>query len=158
MRGTQSVTNRRKQVTVALNRLSSINFAGVRMKLADSQEGKGWDEAMLNWAEEEYRRFLALTYAYPDLTIVPDKTVDEFWHQHILDTRAYAKDSKAVFGYFLHHFPYLGTRGPADKEKLVQSYSETKALYEMHFEDDKKKSSTEGSRCGGGSCSSCSRA
>jgi hypothetical protein len=157
MRGTQSVKDRRKQVEVALNRLSSINFAGIRMKLGDSKEGKGWDETMLNSVEQEYRRFLALTYAYPDLIIVPDNTVDEFWHQHILDTRAYAKDTEAVFGYFLHHFPYLGTRGPADEEKLVQCYSETKTLYKMHFKINNKHSNAEGSRCGGGSCSRCAR-
>jgi Uncharacterized conserved protein len=155
MSSTQLITDRQKEVEVALNRLSSIDFAGVRMKLGDPTEGQGWDEAMLSWAEQEYRRFLALTFAYPDLTIVPDKAVDVFWHQHIVDTRAYAKDTEAVFGFFLHHFPYLGTRGPADKEKLTQCYSETRALYEMHFPTNDKESSMEASSCGGGRCSSC---
>ena len=152
----QSAIDRREQVEVALNRLSSVDFGGVRMKLGDPNEGQGWDETMLNWVEQEYRRFLALTYAYPDLTIVPDTTVDKFWHQHILDTRAYANDTEAVFGHFLHHFPYLGTRGPDDKERLVQCYSETQALYEMHFKTE-KESNSEASSCASGRCSSCAR-
>jgi hypothetical protein len=139
----------------ALARLSSISFADVRMKLADPKEGKGWDETILDWAEQEYRRFLALNYAYPDRTIVPDETVDEFWHQHILDTRAYAHDTVAVFGYFLHHFPYLGTRGPEDEEKLVQCFSDTRDLHEAHFGRSKTNESSAFSR--GSSCGKCSR-
>ncbi len=142
----------------ALARLSSISFAGVRMKLADPKEGKGWDETMLDWAEQEYRRFLALNYAYPDRAIVPDEAVDEFWHQHILDTRAYANDTMAVFGYFLHHFPYLGMRGPEDEEKLVQCFSDTRDLYEVHFaqgEANENSAFSKGTHCG--RCSRCSR-
>ena len=34
--------------------------------------------------------------------------MDAFWHQHILDTVAYQRDTVQIFGYFLHHFPYFG--------------------------------------------------
>ena len=37
---------------------------------------------------------------------VPTIDIDLFWHQHILDTRAYAKDCQKVFGQFLHHFQF----------------------------------------------------
>jgi hypothetical protein len=152
------ITDRQELVNSALDRLSLINLAGVRMKLADPKEGKGWDDAMLDWAEQEYRRFLALNYAYPDRTIVPDKAVDQFWHYHILDTRAYASDTTAVFGYFLHHFPYLGMRGPEDEEKLVQCYSETRVLYESYFGLNKTDESIAYSYCSSGKCSTCSSA
>lgn len=156
------IANHQELIDDALDRLSTISFAGVRMKLADPEEGKGWDEIMLDWAEQEYRRFLALNYAYPDRTIVPDKAVDAFWHQHILDTRAYATDSTTVFGYFLHHFPYLGTRGPADEARLARCYSDTRELYEFHFgrsETNESSAFAESSACSdsddGGTCSSC---
>jgi hypothetical protein len=126
------------------------------MKLADPEDGKGWDERILDQAELDYRRFLALNFAYPDRTIVPDKTVDEFWHQHILDTRAYANDTVTVFGYFLHHFPYLGTRGPEDNDNLMRCFSETKELYKFHFGTDKSDNNRE-SKCDSSGCSKCSR-
>jgi hypothetical protein len=46
------------------------------------------------------------------------KIVDEIWHQHILDTHAYHRDCDAIFGSYLHHFPYFGMRGDADAQAL----------------------------------------
>jgi len=155
MSGNENEVARQERIDQALHRLSAISFAGVRMKLADPKEGKNWDEVMLDWAEREYRRFLALNFAYPERTIVPDKAVDEFWHQHILDTRAYANDTIAVFGHFLHHFPYFGMRGPADEENLVSCYADTRNLYEVHFGHSTNEE-TNPVTCGGGHCSSCS--
>jgi hypothetical protein len=125
--------DRQQRINRALEQISHISFEGVRLKLGDAAEGKGWDKNQLHDVEKEYRRFLALLFAYPERTIVPDKKVDQFWHQHILDTRAYANDTTAVFGQFLHHFPYLGMRGPADEERLKESFQETRRLYQLHF-------------------------
>lgn len=149
------IVHRQEVVDDALHRISKINLANVRLKLRYTGSGKDWDDATLDQTELEYRQFLALNFAYPDLTIVPDEAVDQFWHQHILDSRAYANDTTSVFGYFLHHFPYLGIRGPADAEKLAECYSETRNLYEVHFQTQEKERSTTGSSCGSGKCSSC---
>lgn len=147
----QTEVDRQELIDRALEQISKVNLAGVRMKLGDPKEGKGWSNTLLDCVEQEYRRFLALVFAYPDYTIVPDKMIDQFWHQHILDTRAYANDTATVFGRFLHHFPYLGTRGPADELRLKQCFWETKKLYELHF-------GKSGSRDTYSSCSdSCSR-
>src|SRR4051794_7619512 len=81
MVGIHLIANHQELVDHALSRISMIDLSAVRMKLADPDEGKGWDDEMLDSVEREYRRFLALNYAYPDRTIVPDKAVDEFWHQ-----------------------------------------------------------------------------
>jgi hypothetical protein len=40
---------------------------------------------------------LTLIKLYPTKGIVPRKTMDEFWHQHILDTQAYREDCQAIF-------------------------------------------------------------
>ena len=48
---------------------------------------------------------------YPTKRIVPTLTIDEFWHAHILDTRAYMADCKALFGKYMHHYPYSGLKG-----------------------------------------------
>ena len=156
MASVKSDGSRHAKIIEALGRLSPVDLAGVRMKLADPDEGEGWDEETVATAELEYRRFLALVYAYPDRTIVPDKVADIFWHCHILDTRAYADDTNMVFGSFLHHFPYLGMNGKEDSEKLAACFDETVNLYESHF-GKKSTLRTDGSRCSTASCSRCSR-
>jgi hypothetical protein len=76
-----------------LGRLDAVlDLGNVRLKLADQEEWKGYDEARLDLMESEYRKFLALHLAFPGDDIVPCKLVDEIWHQHILDTAAYRAD------------------------------------------------------------------
>jgi hypothetical protein len=102
-------------------------------KLQDPEEGQGWTDEYCQRVDLEYRRFLALTREYPDAAIVPSKIIDTFWHAHILDTQAYAPDCQRFFGFFLHHFPYFGMRGPEDAQALGDAYDQTLELYELHF-------------------------
>lgn len=106
-----------------------LDLTNVRRKLADSDEGKGYAAHELDAMEREYRKFLALRIAHPDLDIVPCKLADEMWHQHILDTAAYRADCDALFGEFLDHYPYFGMNGPLDAQALRDAYAETVSLY-----------------------------
>jgi hypothetical protein len=120
----------------ALDRLSRVlDLSNVRMKLADPEEGHGLAERELDLREQEYRKFLALHMAFPGMDVVPCKIVDEIWHQHILDTHAYQQDCDAIFGHFLHHFPYFGMRGEDDAQALNDAYVETIARYRDAFGD-----------------------
>ena len=110
-----------------------VDLTDIRRKLADPEEGKGLMAEQLDVMEAEYRRFLALHLAYPGADIVPCKLVDEIWHQHILDTRAYARDCDALFGEFLHHFPYFGMNGPDDALALHDAYAWTIECYRDAF-------------------------
>jgi hypothetical protein len=112
---------------------TDLDLSMIRMKLMDTEEGKGWSERHACRVETEYRRYLGLCRRYPSQAIVPSKEVDTVWHYHILDTQAYAADCERVFGYFLHHFPYFGMRGPDDATALLNAYNETLELYEFHF-------------------------
>lgn len=76
-----------------------------------------------------------MTQKYPDDIIVPTKEIDEVWHFHILDTLKYGKDCEDIFGKFLHHFPYLGSRGSDDAELLFKSFEKTRRLYDSEFSD-----------------------
>jgi hypothetical protein len=62
--------------------------------------------------------------------------VDNFWHYHILDTKKYAVDCHNVFGYFLHHFPYVGMRGEEDEQALHRMGDRMRTLYEETFGQD----------------------
>jgi len=111
----------------------SIDLSMVRLKLMDHEEGAGWTFEHCVEVETEYRRYLVLSRLYDAKAIVPSREVDTFWHYHILDTQAYAVDCERFFGYFLHHFPYFGMRGPEDLQALGDAYDETLRLYEIHF-------------------------
>lgn len=110
-----------------------LDLSGVRFKLSNPEEGEAWTAEVLDLAESEYRKFLALCMAYPDEAIVPCRLVDQFWHQHILDTRAYREDCQRLFGFFYDHFPYFGLNGPEDAANLESAYAVTLNLYEMSF-------------------------
>lgn len=56
--------------------------------------------------------------------------VDEFWHMHILDTRKYIEDCNAIFGTYLHHYPYLGIDG---KSTLADSAEAFEDMQKSHF-------------------------
>lgn len=116
-----------------LTEIESLDLTMVKLKLGDLEEGAGWSPAYCDRVDLEYRRYLALSRAYPEHAIVPSKIVDTFWHAHILDTQAYAPDCQRVFGFFLHHYPYFGMRGPEDAQALGAAYDETLALYAKHF-------------------------
>lgn len=111
----------------------ALDLSMIKSKLQDPEEGKGWSTTLCNEVETTYKRFLALKRAYPDKDIVPNKKVDAFWHQHILDTEKYQTDCAEVFGYFVHHYPYFGMNGPEDAQNLVNAFEETSSLFLSHF-------------------------
>jgi hypothetical protein len=118
----------------AMARVSAhLDLSKIRMKLADPEEGKGYGDDQLALMEAEYRKFLALHLMYPSEEIVPCKLVDEFWHQHILDTIAYRADCDHLFSSFLDHFPYFGMRGEADAQALHDAYANTLERYQAAF-------------------------
>lgn len=110
-------------------RIQNLDLARVIWKMGDPHEGKGFTPQRLARAELDYRRFLHLHLQYPEMEIVPTKMIDEVWHQHILDTRAYAKDCEEIFGEFLHHFPYFGMYGEKDQSNLQLCFERTQSVW-----------------------------
>jgi hypothetical protein len=109
-----------------------LDLDPIKVKLMHKESGEGWTLQQAITAEAEYRRFLYLIKMFPDETIAPRADVDIFWHYHILDTRKYAHDCQELFGYFLHHFPYLGLGGEDDHQRVGER---TGVLYEQTFGD-----------------------
>ena len=75
---------------------------------------KGWhaDRAVKDRAGymEFLKQFQKAASGSPDLgkmepLVPPSQDVDDFWHQHVLNTKKYALDCKNVLGFFLHHDP-----------------------------------------------------
>jgi hypothetical protein len=114
--------------------IAALDFSAIKAKLMH-KTGKGWSLDRTNAIECEYRRFLYLMKTFPNEPTAPLVDVDIFWHQHILDTMKYADDCQQVFGYFLHHFPYVGMRGAADEAARQRMSERMRVIYEATFEE-----------------------
>jgi len=93
---------------------------------------------------------LEVCLRHPEFPVVPNFTIDAFWHQHILDTRAYAHDCEAVFGEFLHHYPYFGLNG--DSVERDDAFIETNRMYREIFGEDCTGMGERGQDCNMSAC------
>ena len=115
--------------------ITELDLEPIKVKLMHEESGEGWSLERANAVEFEYRRFLYLMKKFPQEQTAPLQDVDTFWHYHILDTLKYATDCQAVFGYFLHHFPYIGLRGAPDEAAHHRVGERMKQLYEATFHE-----------------------
>jgi hypothetical protein len=122
--------------------IADLDLEPIKVKLMHEESGEGWSLQKANAVEFEYRRFLYLMKTFPQEQTAPLMDVDTFWHYHILDTMKYAVDCQAVFGYFLHHFPYIGLRGEDDVEAHHRVGERMKELYEATFGEDYLRAET----------------
>jgi hypothetical protein len=113
--------------------IADLDLEPIKVKLMHEESGEGWTLQKANAVEFEYRRFLYLMKTFPHEQTAPLFDVDIFWHYHILDTMKYAADCDVVFGYFLHHFPYIGLRGEDDEAAHHRVGERMKELYEATF-------------------------
>jgi hypothetical protein len=139
--------------------IGELDLDCIKVKLMnpDRREGR-WSREKADKVEVGYKRFLYLCVSDPDTVAIPNEGIDEFWHAHILDTQKYAEDCRKTFGFFLHHFPYLGVRGLEDNDMLQVAFRETSKRYFDKFGEPYSLSGsetpadcTDGS-CGAGSC------
>jgi hypothetical protein len=119
-----------------MNAIDALDLEPIKVKLMHKESGEGWSLERANAIEFEYRRFLFLMKMFPAEQAAPLVDVDTFWHYHILDTMKYAADCDAVFGHFLHHFPYIGLRGEEDEAAHETMGLRMKELYEATFGED----------------------
>lgn len=81
---------------------------------------EGWSVERVDRVEREYRAFWQLIRNSNRVDqIAPTREIDVYWHHHILDTAKYIKDCEAVFGGYLHHYPYSGIF--SDEDGAIQS-------------------------------------
>ena len=113
--------------------IAYLDLDPIKAKLMHVESGEGWSAEKTNAVESEYRRFLCLMKLYPDEQTAPLVDVDTFWHYHILDTMKYAADCEQAFGYFLHHYPYLGMAGEGDDTQRQAGGERMRELYEKTF-------------------------
>ena len=109
-----------------------LELNSVRNALMEKQ---GWPLARAEAARSEYVRFLTLLRQKPGFMLIPWRNkegqddLDQFWHQHILDTEKYVADCNALFGRMIHHNPHV-VRGSGDETDAVEK---TQRLYARTF-------------------------
>lgn len=114
-------------IAAAIARVKQLDLEPVNVKLRH-EDPELWTDDVLSETEQNYRRFLVLNLLHPDLSLSVNKTLDEYWHQHILDTRKYAADCEQVFGYFLHHYPYFGLEDEEERQENLELFALTQRL------------------------------
>jgi len=110
----------------------ALELNSVRDALMEKQ---GWSMERAEAARSEYVRFLKLVQMNPRFMLVPwanadgQDDLDQFWHQHILDTAKYGADCHRLFGRMIHHNPHvvLGSELEAD------AVAKTQRLYARTF-------------------------
>lgn len=117
-----------ESINNAFELVSNIDLNKINAKL-QSHYGKSSDDVEI--MADLYRKWLVLHMCYPNAELTPNELLDEYWHAHILDTKAYTSDCKKLFGYYLHHYPYFGLEG--DEQARDAGFDLTNALFKKHF-------------------------
>ena len=114
--------------------IEQLDLGAIKKKLMHRESGENWPSERADAVEKEYKRFLYLMKTFPTESTAPSVDVDTFWHYHILDTQKYAADCEHAFGYFLHHYPYIGMEGRADDEQVHEAAADRmREIYEATF-------------------------
>ena len=130
-------TNRTLVQTIAA--IKALDLSMIKFKATRTEDGYGWSAEYADQMEQAYKRCLILVAKYPEMSFAPEQDVDRFWHMHILDTRKYAADCEATFGYFLHHYPYLGLRGEGDEQVLDDAFQQMQSMLAKEFGETNEK-------------------
>lgn len=120
----------------AIERINALDLEPIAYKLTYAEHDGDLPKMTLEQADADialYRQFLILNILYPGQSFAPTRVIDEVWHTHILDTMKYARDCELIFGGFLHHFPYVGMRGPEDAAHLQETFATTRRLFQETF-------------------------
>lgn len=121
-----------KNVIITINDakayIDAIDFSMIIKKMVEHQ---GWLQEEAEIVSNLYRNFLFLNKKYGDIhsALPPSEDIDEFWHNHILDTKNYRKDCEAIFGIYFDHYPYFGIDGRTNFNNLESAFETTQKLH-----------------------------
>lgn len=115
----------------AREHIYGIDFSNIIDKLVNHG---GWFRKDAEILSVMYRNFLYLNKKYRNqYKIPPSEDIDEFWHMHILDTKAYRRDCQNIFGEYFDHYPYFGIDAETTFADLEGAFASTQSLYLEEF-------------------------
>lgn len=118
-----------------VSKINSIDLESVAEKFLSRKSfwWRFWNFKKVILIEAEYKKFLYLIATHKGELIIPwTQDLDDFWHEHILDTRKYQEDCMKIFGEIVHHNPHVpkGTKTHKEASKTTASY------YKSNFSND----------------------
>lgn len=110
----------------------SIDFSNIIAKMVKHQ---GWLRHEAEALSEIYKNFLFINKKHYGKwgMLPPSEELDEFWHNHILDTEKYRRDCDNIFGHYLDHYPYFGIDEKTNYTDLSNAFSLMCELYLKEF-------------------------
>ncbi|MBT2976022.1 hypothetical protein PN47_15045, partial [Vibrio anguillarum] len=115
-------------------------------KLIESSPER-WDLVRTKKAVLDYQRYMAVTKALGGIQLVPNGDIDEIWHMHILDTRAYMRDCDTLFGEYLHHYPYFGMLGEENQRQWLDVQAQSEQLWQRLFDEPLYRNDSVAQKC-----------
>lgn len=142
---------RAKRPRVSKTDIGALDFSKIHTQL---KSRKGWEDARIAAADAEYRKFLWLLAAYPGEMMVPwSVDMDDFWHQHILNTADYTATCQKLFGKYIDHTPEDATNAAAQHQAAYK----TNERYKREFDKGQPSgTTTQDSGCSGAVYAACS--
>ncbi len=136
IQGVNRITGLQEVKSYIFNMDMSMIFTKMTNQESAGELGLLWEEEDAEFAINQYRQYLYILKKYPKKNSSPTLAIDAVWHNHILDTRMYVQDCQAIFGSYLHHYPYFGSRGEEDRRQLKLAFENTKQLFKKEFNVD----------------------
>jgi len=122
------ITSTQNALETTKTYIYNIDFSNIINKMTSHHS---WKRKDVEKVCGMYRHFLWLHKKYESqYALPPSEEIDEFWHNHILDTQQYRKDCQIIFGKYLDHYPYLGIDEKTDRNDLNNFFAKTAELYE----------------------------
>jgi len=116
--------------------IAAIDLRPVRQKFAFKKSWLWHLGHSADQIEAEYRQFLYLVVTNPGKTVIPwSRDLDDFWHEHILDTAKYAADCDTIWGKMIHHNPHV----PEGSAMHSAAAAETREMYLAAFKERLKQ-------------------
>jgi len=116
-----------------INRID-LTTVKTNLTLPPSRGGHSWTAERADTAAAKYKKWLFLQRKYEDVLMSPGHEVDTVWHFHILDTRAYIRDTARIFGRYLHHHPYVGIMEGLASVAAV--FEQTRRLFRAEYGEE----------------------
>lgn len=111
--------------------INQIDFSGIIQKMVCEQ---GWLQSDAKTVCQMYRNFLYLNKKYGKAEqLPPSQDIDEFWHNHILDTKNYRRDCENIFGQYFDHNPFISATDTHSTQSLQTAFQNMLKLYAQEF-------------------------
>jgi len=116
-----------------INRID-LTTVKTNLTLPPARGGHTWTAERADAAEVKYKKWLFIQRKYEDVLQSPGSEVDTVWHFHILDSRAYIRDTARIFGHYLQHYPYFGMTEGMTKATAV--FETTRRLFRAEYGEE----------------------